>query len=372
MGQAGASAVALGSAGGGRLRPRAAAATAMKRITPSVIRSTRVASSSAGLGRVERQHVVERVGHVVDLVGQLALAPRLDPDATPRRRSVTVALVRSMISVWRSSATSGSIKSMISYGLILITSCGLGSPGSAGRRAAPRSGGGARPGAGSCSVLGPSILVPVRRLGWFLVGAAGATGALVAAPGLYGRLREAVGAGDVWNDFEPEADRDYAPPRDAEPVYAEAVPEPAAGARAGSRRRACPRARARGGAGDRRRGRARRRGGARAVVPEPAPEPEAEAEAPPEQSGVYETVVWPVPSAQAEEGEAAPAADEADDDTAEIASAPLTPAPPPDDTEATDLRSRIEASRERLHRKAQGGGDDEDEEPAADEPDPGA
>src|SRR5947208_4416477 len=83
-------------------------------------------------------------------------------------------------------------------------------------------------GAGSCSVRRPSILVSVRRLGWFLVGVAGATGALIAAPGLYGRLREAFGAGDVWNDFEPEPDNGgYAAPREDAPVYAEAEPEPA-------------------------------------------------------------------------------------------------------------------------------------------------
>jgi hypothetical protein len=199
--------------------------------------------------------------------------------------------------------------------------------------------------------------VAVRRLGWFLVGAAGATGALVAAPGLYGRLREAVGAGDVWNDFEPDPDTGYAPPREAEPVYAEPEAEPDAVAEPAPAVEPEPVAEA------------------EPVVeaepePEAAVEPEPEAEAPPEQSGTYETVVWPVPSAPAAEDEAAPAEDEADDDTAEIASAPLTPAPPPDDTEATDLRSRIEASRERLHRKAQGGGDED--EPAADEPDPGA
>jgi len=162
--------------------------------------------------------------------------------------------------------------------------------------------------------------VSVRRLGWFLVGAAGATAALIAAPGLYGRLREAVGAGDVWTDFEPEPDNGgYAAPREDAPVYAEAEPEP---------------------------------------------EPE------PEQSGVYETVVWPVPSAQPGEAEPAPAEDEADDDTAEIPAAPLTAAPPPDDTEASDLRSRIEASRQRLRHKAQGGESEGDDEPDADEPDP--
>ena len=52
-----------------------------------------------------------------------------------------------------------------------------------------------------------SILGGVRRLGWFLVGAAGATGALVAAPELYGRLRAALGGGDVWNELEPEPEQ---------------------------------------------------------------------------------------------------------------------------------------------------------------------
>jgi hypothetical protein len=201
-----------------------------------------------------------------------------------------------------------------------------------------------------------------------LIGAAGATGALVAAPGLYGRLREAVGAGDPWNDFELEPDGGYAPLREDAPVYAEVAPEQPMEAEHE----------------------------AEAVVEaepviepepepvveaepviEPEPEPAAEAEpvadaepeAPAEQSGVYETVVWPAPNAQPEEAEPA-AEDEADDDdTADITST-LTPAPPPEDTEATDLRSRIEASRERLRNKAQGSADEEDE--VDDAPDQGA
>src|SRR2546423_1674002 len=118
-----------------------------------------------------------------------------------------VALVRSMISVWRSSATSGSIMSMISYAFILITSSGLKTapgcrPGMRRPLRAPRSGGRRHPGAGSSRFSEASILVAVRRLGWFLAGAAGAAGALVAAPGLYGRLRAAIGADDPWNEFE--------------------------------------------------------------------------------------------------------------------------------------------------------------------------
>ncbi len=114
-----------------------------------------------------------------------------------------------------------------------------------------------------------------------------------------------------------------------------------------------------------------------AAEPEPEPEPEPQAPAEPD---AYETSVWSRPArveeAPAEDAgtaeEAAPAGDESDDDTAEISTTPLTPAPPPEDTEASDLRSRIEASRARLHRKAQAGpGDDE---PAAepDEPDASA
>src|SRR6185437_11636144 len=221
------------------------------------------------------------------------------------------------------------------------------------------------PGAGSCSVREPSILVPVRRLGWFLVGAAGATGALIAAPGLYGRLRDAIGAGDVWTDFELEPENGgYAAPREVPPVYAEPEPQPDAAVEPEPD----------------------------AVEPEPEPdsEPEPEPEpqpepepepvagaAPepePEQSGVYETVVWPVPSAQPAEAESAAADDDADDadddDTAEIAAAPLTAAPPPDADEASDLRSRIEASRQRLRHKAQGGEGDGEDEADAGEPDP--
>jgi hypothetical protein len=219
--------------------------------------------------------------------------------------------------------------------------------------------------------------VPVRRLGWFLVGAAGATGALVAAPGLYGRLREAVGAGDPWNEFELEPDGGYASLRDEAPADAEAVPaEPEPDPEPAAEPEPEPVDEVE-------------------VEPEPVvePEPEAAAEpehdpgaesdavpeaepdAPAEQSGVYETVVWPVPSAQPAETEPPGEGEVDDDDTAEITSAPLTPAPPPEDNEATDLRSRIEASRERLHRKATGEGveDEGDGEPdEPDEPDPGA
>jgi hypothetical protein len=178
-----------------------------------------------------------------------------------------------------------------------------------------------------------------------LVGAAGATGALVAAPGLYGKLRELVGASDPWNEFELEADGGYAPLREDAPVYAAAAPAPEPEPEA-------------------------------VAEPEPAPEPEpeaeaaAESEAAAEPSGGYETVVSPAPNAPAEEaGPAAEGDHEADDDTAEIP-ATLAPAPPPADNEASDLRSRIEASRERLHRKAQGGVEAEDE--PVDEPDEGA
>jgi hypothetical protein len=210
--------------------------------------------------------------------------------------------------------------------------------------------------------------VPVRRLGWFLVGAAGATGALVAAPGLYGKLREAVGAGDPWNEFELEPDGGYPPLAGDAPAYADAdaAPEPAPGPAPEPEAAAEPESEPEP-----------------ELEPEPEPEPvteaapepepepaaEPEPEAAPEPSGVYETVVWPVPSAPAEEAEPA-AQDEADDDdTAEIPST-LTPAPPPDDNEASDLRSRIEASRERLRHKAQGGVEPEDE--VDDEPDEGA
>jgi hypothetical protein len=248
---------------------------------------------------------------------------------------------------------------MISYALILITSSGLGRLRGAGRIDADRSRRrdqecGATPEQEAARFRGPSILVPVRRLGWFLVGAAGATGALVAAPSLYGKLREALGAGDPWNEFELEPDGGYPPLTGDPPLYAEAAPEPEPEPEAVAEPEPEP-------------------------EPQPAPEPEpvaeaepepaAEPEPPAESSAAPDTVVRPVPSAPAEETEPA-AEDEADDDdTAEITST-LTPAPPPDDNEASDLRSRIEASRERLRHKAQGGLEAEDE--VDDEPDEGA
>src|SRR6476659_5089311 len=178
-----------------------------------------------------------------------------------------------MISVWRSSATSGSIISMTSYAFIPDHLLWTVRPRGAGQPCVDRSRRRDQevqrhPGAGSCSVRGPSILVPVRRLGWFIVGAAGATGALIAAPGLYSRLREAVGAGDVWNDFEPEPDNGgYAAPREAEPepvaepepeVVVEPEPEPSAEPEL-------------------------------TVVADPDPEPEEEVEAEPEVEAVPET-----------------------------------------------------------------------------------
>jgi outer membrane biosynthesis protein TonB len=186
------------------------------------------------------------------------------------------------------------------------------------------------------------------------MGAAGATGALVAAPGLYGKLRELVGAGDPWNEFEP--DGGYAPLQEDEPLFAEAAPEPVAEPEPGPEPvvEAEPEPE-------------------RELEPEPEsePEPVPEPVAEPEESGVYETVVFPVPNA--EPAQAGPAAEEEadDEDTADITST-LTPAPPPADNEASDLRSRIDASRERLRRKAQGGGDDEDESDGDDGPDESA
>jgi hypothetical protein len=223
-----------------------------------------------------------------------------------------------------------------------------------------------------------SILGGVRRLGWFLVGAAGATGALVAAPELYGRLRAALGGGDVWNELEPEPEAEQwgvlreAPPLASDPEpepaadelepVAAAEPEPAPDTEPEAVAEAEPEAEA--------------APEPEATAPEPDPEPEAPAE-----PDAYETSVWSQPARAAEPpaeeaatGEAEPAAapvdDEPDDDTAEIPSTPLTAAPPPEDTAATDLRSRIEASRARLHRKAQAGGAGDDE-PASepDEPD---
>jgi hypothetical protein len=252
---------------------------------------------------------------------------------------------------------------MISYALILITSSGLGRLRGAGRIDADRSRRrdqecGATPEQEAARFREPSILVPVRRLGWFLVGAAGATGALVAAPSLYGKLREALGAGDPWNEFELEPDGGYPPLTGDPPLYAEAAPEPEPEPEAVAEPEPEPEPQ---------------------PAPEPQPEPVAEAEPEPaaepepeppaESSAAPDTVVRPVPSAPAEETEPA-AEDEADDDdTAEITST-LTPAPPPDDNEASDLRSRIEASRERLRHKAQGGLEAEDE--VDDEPDEGA
>jgi hypothetical protein len=204
--------------------------------------------------------------------------------------------------------------------------------------------------------VGASILGSVRRLGWFLVGATSAAGALVAAPRMYERLRAALGAGDPWTELEPEEQEwgvlREAPPIETEPEpwVAEAVPyEP--------------------------------------VMAEPEPEPEAEpeyttvwspqpvvADAPVEETPAEVEVVEPEPEPVAEVApepepvvEAAP---EQDDDTDEITFTPLTSAPPPDDSTASELRSRIQASRARLRRKARPADDDAEAEASeSDEPD---
>src|SRR5690348_12421151 len=129
-----------------------------------------------------------------------------------------VAFVRSMISAWRSSGTSGSIMSMISWGFIWSPPPVCAAPdatGAATRR--PR-----RSGAGSSSVFGAEYTrrpyggPPVRRVVWFMSGAAGAVAVLVASPDLYTRLREAVAGGPVggeddWADHDDTSDVPFAP-----------------------------------------------------------------------------------------------------------------------------------------------------------------
>src|SRR6185312_16863597 len=148
---------------------------------------------------------------------------------------VTVVLVRSMISVWRSSATSGSIKSMISYGLILITSCGLDSPGP---RVAPRSGGRRRARSrklldwGEYSWDGEAgakagEVGAMKRLLWLVAGAAGVFAVLTASPETYTRLRERVAGGPV-GELMPGDDHDYAPPPPPPPPPPAPEPEAAA------------------------------------------------------------------------------------------------------------------------------------------------
>lgn len=220
---------------------------------------------------------------------------------------------------------------MISYALILITSSGLGRLRGAGRHGPTASGAAIRSAAPPRSRkllgCGASILGPVRRLGWFLVGATTAAGALVAAPRLYERLRGVIGASDPWTELEPE-ERQWGVLREAPPVETE--PEP--------------------------------------WVAEPEPDPEDTAVRSPEPEAA-EAPVEEAPAeaaAPVEEPEPEPVAaaePEQDDDTDEITPAPLTAAPPPDDSAASELRSRIQSSRARLRRKARAaGGDDEDDE----------
>src|SRR5690349_4740077 len=130
----------------------------------------------------------------------------------------TICWMRSMISRCRSSAASGSISSMISYGLILITSSGLCSTG--GRR--PRRSGsvaGAAPeqealGCGRQYTGALSRGGPVGRMRWFIVGAAATAGAFIAAD----RMRRRLAADDEldleqWD--EPAAPVVPSPPRAA-------------------------------------------------------------------------------------------------------------------------------------------------------------
>jgi outer membrane biosynthesis protein TonB len=211
----------------------------------------------------------------------------------------------------------------------------------------------------------------VRRFGWFFVGAAAATGVLVAAPRLYERLRDAVGAGDPWTEVEPEEAADWGAVRAApivpepEPL-AEPEPEPQAEAEPEPEPEPVPEPEA-------------------VAEPEPAAEPEAEPE--PEagepQQSEYVTSLWsspaPVaepPAAEPEPRAAEPSAEAEDDDTDEITVTPLTPAPPPDDAASSALRDRIASSRARLRRKAETGvheaTDEDDTADQSQEPDPGA
>jgi hypothetical protein len=207
--------------------------------------------------------------------------------------------------------------------------------------------------------VGASILGPVRRLGWFLVGATSAAGALVAAPRLYERLRAALGAGDPWTELEPE-ERHWGVLREAPPIETEPEPwvaDAAPPVRAAPEREPDPEDTA-----------VWRPAPPVAAVPvEEAPAEEAPAEAEvaePQPEAVPEPVTaaepYPEPVAEAERDQ--------DDDTDELAFPPLTAAPPPDDSTASELRSRIQASRARLRRKARTAGDATDAE-AADESD---
>jgi hypothetical protein len=236
-------------------------------------------------------------------------------------------------------------------------------------------------------------------LGWFLVGAAGATGALVAAPGLYGRLRAALGGEDVWNELEPEPDQQWGVLREAPPIGGEPEPpaeeEPVAEAEPEPPAEEAPVAEAEPEPEPAEQAEPEAERPAAAAEPEAesetaAPEPEADTPAEPD---AYETSVWSrparvadapaeeaataepreVPHAEAEPA-AAPGEEDADDDTAEIPPKPLTAAPPPEDTTASALRSRIEASRARLHRKVQEGraADAEPDDEPDDEPDSSA
>jgi hypothetical protein len=119
---------------------------------------------------------------------------------------------------------------MISYGLILTTSCGLDSPGP---HVASRSGGRRR--ARSRKLLDSAReyswtggeareVEVVRRLVWLVAGAAGAAAVLVASPETYTRLRERVAGGPV-GELMP-GDDDYAPPPPPPPPTPPPPPPP--------------------------------------------------------------------------------------------------------------------------------------------------
>lgn len=69
----------------------------------------------------------------------------------------------------------------------------------------------------------------MRRVVWFMSGAAGAVAVLVASPDLYTRLREAVAGGPVdgeddWADDDDTSDVPFAPEERAEPASAPTPP----------------------------------------------------------------------------------------------------------------------------------------------------
>src|SRR3954451_3199119 len=150
-----------------------------------------------GRGRVGREHVIPRLARVLDLVGKLATAPRLD--AAPAALALLNDLLDSLDHLAVPFLRHIGLDQQ--HDLVWVDPDHLlWSRAAPAGDARPSGSGSRRTGAGSSRLSRRQYTCalrtggPVGRARWFIVGAAATAGALVAGPGAYPRLRGLVGA----------------------------------------------------------------------------------------------------------------------------------------------------------------------------------